>query len=84
MKDNELKQYKKMAGNLALLGLVETILQPRCPGLFAEAYRIIFNTDSKELKTIAGLLGISTDALQKEAFTYLTERGFPVNVETKH
>lgn len=84
MTDDERKHFNQYFAHLALVGLLETLLNPPCPKLFFEAHRIIFNIETVEFKTIADFLETDPKALQEKAFACLTEKGFPVNVETKH
>jgi len=84
MTDSEIKRFRQFVAHMALFGLLETLLDPRNQNLLIEAHRIIFDADSQELRTIAAFLETDAGSIQKTAFTYLAERGFPVNPGAKH
>lgn len=84
MTDSEIKRFRQFVAHMALFGLLETLLDPRNHNLLIEAHRIIFDADSRELRTIAAFLETDAGSIQKTAFTYLAERGFPVNPGAKH
>lgn len=85
MVKNTLSKPEKTAiATLALFGLTEALLDPPGDKIFLEAYRIIFDVTSDEMKQLAALLEVDPTELQNQIFAHLERAGFPCASPVKH